>query len=132
MVKVRVGRMRCSAASGHTSHNGLPTFCGSTVPPVGNPNQELPAASKIMPSQNVGMAQVISEKVSELTSIAVRRFHPANNPSATPSAIEKICPSETSSKVLPNFATNISATGSRCDHEMPRLPCAHWPIVEKY
>ncbi len=33
------------------------------MPPVGSPNQVLPAASRMMPSQKVGMAQAISEKV---------------------------------------------------------------------
>ena len=47
------------------------------MPPVGSPSQVLPAARRMIPSQNVGVAQAISENVRAPTSRGVFRFQPS-------------------------------------------------------
>ena len=101
------------------------------MPPVGRPSHELPSASSMMPSQNVGTAHMISENVSAETSIFGFAFPAGDRPSETPNKIEKNCPSVTSSSVLPNFARSTSPTGRRSDHDTPRLPCTYCPNVLK-
>jgi hypothetical protein len=69
------------------------------MPPVGNPSQVLPAASNMIPSQKVGVAQAISEKIKAPVSRAVFRFHPASKPKMTPKKIASICPKPMSGTV---------------------------------